>query len=647
MAIFHLSLSIAKRNGGKRSLIAMAAYRSGERLYSELYEKHNYYNHRIVKPESFILKPAHVPDEFLNREFLWNKMELAEKQPNARLCREINVALPIELTNDDQKQLIKEYVEENFVNEGMIADVAIHRDDENNPHAHIMLTMREVDSEGNILNKRKRIPKLDEDGNQIYNEKGQRVTISVKTNNWDRSDFVSDIRKNWAEKVNQYFLERNINQQITEKSFAELGKKELPSIHEGYYSRKLEAKGIISEKRKRNLEIQHYNDVVAELEKLDVQKEHLENIRFEKTFSPFEKKELSNLSKELKLFINDENIDKRLKELKRWESSVLFNNKYEIQKQRLLLNKINDEKDKLIQAENILNKQARRFFDKVYPTLNIDKFNDNEIRAMVNETIYRKQVLDKESLAKVVYMEKLVEKQEQRNIFAKKPFQTERFLKHKISQIQNLQQQTSDEDKLAILKAKEEKLVELNQSLQSYVRDEVVKKFGDVLSKDINIIEAELLLAKSNYYQTVNFDDINGTRFSKEEYNLMLEQSKGYLNNIEIVKIPNDCQGVYFVEESMKYLNELSPLARHNLKKIINHNSYIPNDDKQEMTKEIDNRKDLQNPEDSRELNIKIFRLAKSINRLLSSNQIQKKRNLEKLIRQTNVKNQTNHISFR
>ena len=64
MAIFHLSMTIAKREGGKRSLIAMASYRSGEKLYSELYEITNLYNHRTVKPESFILKPDYVPNEF-------------------------------------------------------------------------------------------------------------------------------------------------------------------------------------------------------------------------------------------------------------------------------------------------------------------------------------------------------------------------------------------------------------------------------------------------------------------------------------------------------------------------------------------------------------------------------------------------------
>ena len=108
--------------------------------------------------------------------------------------------MPIELNNTDQRSLIEEFVKDNFVSEGMIADVAIHRDDENNPHAHIMLTMREVDSEGNILNKRKKIPKLDENGNPILLENGKIKMVSIKTNDWDRKSLVSEIRKDWADK---------------------------------------------------------------------------------------------------------------------------------------------------------------------------------------------------------------------------------------------------------------------------------------------------------------------------------------------------------------------------------------------------------------------------------------------------------------
>lgn len=627
----------------------MASYRSGEKLYSELYEKTNVYNHRLVQPESFILKPDYVPNDFLDRETLWNKMELAEKSPKAQLCREINVALPIELNNSDQKMLIEDFVKDNFVSEGMIADVAIHRDDENNPHAHIMLAMREVDSEGNILNKSYRIPKLDDNGNQIYNEKGHKVTVSIKSNDWNRRSFVSEIRSDWANKVNHLFKERNIDQQITEKSHAELGKKELPSIHEGFYSKKLESKGIVSELKRKNLEIQSYNDVLSELDKLENQEKVLNQdqnftLKFEKIFSPLEKKELKNLSSELKLFVNDENIEKRFNELKRWENSLIFNNKMELQKQRLMLGKISDEREMLKQANDILNKQAERFFKKSYPSLNIDKFSNQEVRAMVNETIFRKQLLNKEQLAEVIYNERIVEQEQNKKIFKEKPFQTSRYLDMKIKQIEGNISKENDPEKAEVLSLKKEKLIGIKQGLIEYIQAEVSEKFDKNVSID-SVIEGEMLLAKADYYKTTDFSKVKeGTRFTSEEINSMLEQSKGFLTNIQTVKIPNDCQGVFFVQDSMKHIDELSPLAKHNLKKVVNRNAYLPDSDKLELSKEIENTNKDQSQEleknepEKNEVSVKMFQFAKSINRLLSGNQLQKKRNLDKLIKQTKAK---------
>lgn len=638
-------MTIAKRAGGKRSLIAMAAYRSGEKLYSELYEKTSLYNHRLVKPETFILKPDYVPNEFLDRQTLWNKMELAEKSPNAQLCRELNIALPIELANVDQKLLLEDFVKDNFVTEGMIADVAIHRENENNPHAHIMLTMREVDSKGNVQNKRKRIPKLDEQGQPLFNEKGQRMTISIKKNDWDRKSFVSEIRKDWADKVNHFLNDRKINQQITEKSHAEIGKKELPTIHEGFYTRKLEEKGIVSELRKKNLDIRSYNNALDELENLERKRNVLEEdknfqITFEKTFSPIEKKELSHLSKELKLFITDETIDKRLNEIKRWENSVLFTNRMELQKQRLLLSKISDERAMLKKANEILDKQSERFFKKSYPSLNIDKFSTHEVRAMVNETIYRKQLLTKEQLAEVIYTERIVEQEENKKIFKEKPFQTSRYLDSKMKQVEENIAKELDPEKTAILSLKKEKLAGIKQGLIEYVQLEVERKFDKNVLVD-TVIEGELLLAKADYYQTTDFSTVEGvTRFTSEELTNLLEQSRGSLMNIQTVKIPNDCQGVFFVQDAMTHLDELSPLAKHNLKHIVNRNDYLPNSDKLELTSQIDTsekevvKRDI-DESTGQEVNVKIFQLAKTINRLLTGNHPQKKRNLEKLIKQT------------
>lgn len=662
MAIFHLSMTIAKRNNGSRSLIAMASYRSGEKLYSELYEKTNFYNHRNVQPDSFILKPEHVPNKFLDRQTLWNKLELIEKSPNAQLCREINVALPIELNNEDQKKLVTEFVKDNFVAEGMIADVSIHRDDEHNPHAHIMLSMREVDSEGNILNKSKRVPKLDENGNQMFNEKGQRLTVSIKTNNWNRKTFVQEIRTDWANKNNHYFQERNINQQITEKSHAELGKKELPQIHEGFYTKKLEEQGIVSELRKKNIEINSFNDSLEELDKLEFQQKSISEdknftIKFEKTFSPLEKKELKNLSNELKIFIDDKNIDKRMNELKRWENSLLFNNKLEVQKQRLQLNKISDEREKLQKADEILDKQANRFLKKVYPELNTDKFDSKDIRSMVNETIFRKERLSKDDLVKAIYNDRLVDSEQEKKLFKEKPFQTERFLRKKIAEANRMIEKESDPQRKALITEKVAKLENLQVGLKDYVTAEVESKFDKNLQID-NVIECELLLAKAEYYQTTDFNSLEqATRFAANELNRMLEQSRGYLSNVKDPKIPNDCQGIYLIQDSMKNIEELSPLAKHNLKKLTENNSYIPSQDQISLKNEIDsyndNNKKLSHSENEMPLNgeVQIFYLAKGVQQLLKGLQAQKKqRNIDKLIKQTKVNknhNQNRNIPFR
>lgn len=102
MAIYHFSMQVISRGKGQ-SAVASAAYRSGEKLYSERYNKENFYQHRQVIPDTMILKPTHAPDWCVNRELLWNEVEKIEKAKNAQLAREFTVALPIELSNQQQK----------------------------------------------------------------------------------------------------------------------------------------------------------------------------------------------------------------------------------------------------------------------------------------------------------------------------------------------------------------------------------------------------------------------------------------------------------------------------------------------------------------------------------------------------------------
>ena len=136
------SKELFSSRGKGQSAIASAAYRSGERLYSERYDKLSSYHHRDVLPEKMLLKPVHAPEWYLNRERLWNEVEKIEKAKNVQLAREFTVALPVELSKQQQGELLRHFVQEVFVDEGMLADIAIHRDDNKNPHAHVMLTMR-------------------------------------------------------------------------------------------------------------------------------------------------------------------------------------------------------------------------------------------------------------------------------------------------------------------------------------------------------------------------------------------------------------------------------------------------------------------------------------------------------------------------
>lgn len=657
MAIFHLSMQIAKRNGGKRSLIAMAAYRSGEKLYSELYNKVNFYNHREIKPESFILKPDYVPNEFSNREYLWNRLELSEKSANAQLCREVNVALPVELEKEEQKKLVETFVNDNFVARGMIADVAIHRDDENNPHAHIMLSMRKVEADGTILNKSKRVPMLDEYGNQLYNDKGQRVTVSIKTTDWDKRTLVPEIRKNWANAVNQSLREKGLEERITEKSFEKLGKEQLPTIHEGVYSKQLEKQGIVSELKKKNLEIAKNNATIQQIDKLQEDKNVLkvnENYEkhFTKTFSPMEKKELKVIAKELKLFVSEENITKRIDELKRWENSVIFNNKMDVQKQRLQLTRITNEKLQLEKANEILDKQAERFFKKVYPEYLSSNFSKKELRIMTNETINQDKKLTKEELAEAIKENKIIELEKEKKVFKAKPFQSERYFKNKIDDLSEKLANEPNKEQKELLEKQIHLIEKSRDNLRRYIESEVKEVFGEEIKID-NAIKGEMLLANAEYYQNTDLGlNLEKPMYEGEILNAMLEQSRGTFRTIPAFKAMNDCHGVYFIKDSMKQIKELTPLAKHNLEKMIDKNSYLPPKDKEILKEEISESKNKGEKEHSTEKeheiqqnNVILFALAMNVTKLLSGNQKQrqKKRNLEKLAEETKVRTTRSH----
>ncbi|MGE0971704.1 MobQ family relaxase [Klebsiella sp. WOUb02] len=148
MAIFHLSFSMLKRSAGKSSCY-LAAYNAREKIEDlrtgDVYD----YSYRSDLFHHCILAPEHTPYNIVeNSAVLWNEIEQIEKRKDAQLSRYFDIAIPVELDNDAKIALVKNYCKRNFVSKGMIADISFHDLDGHNPHAHVMLTLREITPQG-------------------------------------------------------------------------------------------------------------------------------------------------------------------------------------------------------------------------------------------------------------------------------------------------------------------------------------------------------------------------------------------------------------------------------------------------------------------------------------------------------------------
>ena len=128
MALFHLSVTQTKRSAGQ-SAIASAAYRSGEKLYSEYYGEYSDYTRKGGVICSDILLPSHAPPEYADRQTLWNAVEKAERGKNAQLAYSFDIALQNEFSLEENIALARQFLLENFVSRGMVVDFAVHQPD--------------------------------------------------------------------------------------------------------------------------------------------------------------------------------------------------------------------------------------------------------------------------------------------------------------------------------------------------------------------------------------------------------------------------------------------------------------------------------------------------------------------------------------
>lgn len=193
MACYHAEVKVISRGSG-RSSVAAAAYRSRDKLYDERQGMEFDYTKKKDLVHAEIILPANAPERLKDRSTLWNEVERTEKRKDAQLAREVELSLPKELNLNQQIALVREYVQSQFVDQGMIADLCIHKS-EKNPHVHIMLTMREVSENG----------------------------FGQKVRSWNDKAHLLTWREEWAVVQNRHLLEAGHDIQVDHRSYADRG----------------------------------------------------------------------------------------------------------------------------------------------------------------------------------------------------------------------------------------------------------------------------------------------------------------------------------------------------------------------------------------------------------------------------------------
>ena len=311
MAIYHLEAKMVSRGAG-RSAVAAAAYLSCSRMLNEYDGVQHDYTRKQGLGWRQVFLPATAPAEWQDREILWNAVEETETAKDSRLAREFVAALPIELSREEQIQLLQDFIKEQFVADGMCADAAIHDPypPGHNPHAHILLTVRPLDEKGKWQYKTEKEYLCVKDGEEqgftaaefkqaqadgwekqyqykvgkkkVYMapsaaqaqgyERVSKYPKSTKygrqnpiTERWNSDEQLVLWRAAWADVANRHLERTGHEERIDHRSHAERGLEERPTIHEGVAAQALERRGIISDRCELNRQIKADNALLREL----------------------------------------------------------------------------------------------------------------------------------------------------------------------------------------------------------------------------------------------------------------------------------------------------------------------------------------------------------------------------------------------
>lgn len=309
MAIYHLEAKVISRGAG-RSAVAAAAYMSCSQILNDYDGVQHDYTRKQGLVWQQIFLPEYAPAEWSDRGTLWNAVEENEKTKDSRLAREFVVALPIETGKAEWQSLLTEFIQDNFVADGMCADVCIHDTDGHNPHAHIMVTVRPLAENGQWQYKTEKEYLCVRDGEEMgftgaefkqaqregwekqYQYKigrkkeymapsaaeaagyerasktpkstrfGRQNPIAAR---WNSDEQLVLWRSAWADVTNRYLERVGAEARIDHRSHADCGILEQPTIHEGVTARAMEQQGFIADRCELNRQIKADNKLLREL----------------------------------------------------------------------------------------------------------------------------------------------------------------------------------------------------------------------------------------------------------------------------------------------------------------------------------------------------------------------------------------------
>ena len=264
MAIYHCSIKIISRGKGK-SAVAASAYRSGEKITNNYDGITHDFTRKGGIAHTEILLPENAPAEYEDRPKLWNAVEKVEKANNSQLAREIEVALPAELTLEDNIALVRYYVKSNFVSAGMCADICIHDKKDGNPHAHIMLTMRPFEKDGTWGAKSRKEYFYDDYGEKVKLKNGTFKTNKVNLVDWNEQTKAEEWRAAWADTTNRVLEYRDIESRVDHRSFERQGIEQIPTVHMGVSATQMERRGIATDRGDMNREIRQKNNLLQQI----------------------------------------------------------------------------------------------------------------------------------------------------------------------------------------------------------------------------------------------------------------------------------------------------------------------------------------------------------------------------------------------